>query len=54
MWLCGYRGDFAIDMGRNIIHGSDSVDSAQKEIALWFKPSELAQYTLATEKWNYE
>lgn len=48
------RGDFAIDMGRNIIHGSDSIDSAQKEIALWFKPSELAQYELATEKWTYE
>ncbi|CAO1632845.1 unnamed protein product [Parajaminaea phylloscopi] len=30
------RGDFAIDVGRNICHGSDSVDSAKKEIALWF------------------
>merc|ERR1711928_88982 len=34
------RGDFSIDMGRNIIHGSDSVESAQKEIALWFKVEE--------------
>ncbi|CDW86855.1 nucleoside diphosphate kinase [Stylonychia lemnae] len=30
------RGDLAIDVGRNVIHGSDSVDSANKEIALWF------------------
>lgn len=30
------RGDFSIDIGRNIIHGSDSVESAQKEIELWF------------------
>ncbi|MCO5611764.1 hypothetical protein L7F22_066023 [Adiantum nelumboides] len=29
-------GDFAVEVGRNIIHGSDSVESAQKEIALWF------------------
>ena len=32
------RGDFCIDVGRNICHGSDSVESAQKEIALWFTP----------------
>lgn len=30
------RGDFCIDVGRNIIHGSDSVDAAQREIDLWF------------------
>ena len=35
------RGDFCIDVGRNVIHGSDSVESANKEIALWFKPEEL-------------
>merc|ERR1712198_140918 len=35
------RGDFSIDMGRNIIHGSDSVDSANAEIALWFNVAEL-------------
>jgi nucleoside-diphosphate kinase len=32
------RGDFCIEVGRNICHGSDSVESANKEIALWFKP----------------
>ncbi|KAD3336907.1 hypothetical protein E3N88_32426 [Mikania micrantha] len=30
------RGDFAIDIGRNVIHGSDAVESAKKEIGLWF------------------
>ncbi|KAM9997401.1 hypothetical protein ACTFIZ_010904 [Dictyostelium cf. discoideum] len=35
------RGDFGVDVGRNIIHGSDSVESATREIALWFKPEEL-------------
>jgi hypothetical protein len=30
------RGDFAVEVGRNVIHGSDSVENAQKEIALWF------------------
>ena len=32
------RGDFCIDVGRNICHGSDSVEAAKKEIALWFTP----------------
>nr|1LWX_A Chain A, NUCLEOSIDE DIPHOSPHATE KINASE [Dictyostelium discoideum]1LWX_B Chain B, NUCLEOSIDE DIPHOSPHATE KINASE [Dictyostelium discoideum]1LWX_C Chain C, NUCLEOSIDE DIPHOSPHATE KINASE [Dictyostelium discoideum] len=35
------RGDFGVDVGRAIIHGSDSVESANREIALWFKPEEL-------------
>ena len=39
------RGDFCIDVGRNLCHGSDSVESAKKEIALWFKPEELNVYT---------
>uniref|UniRef100_A0A8C7SMA2 Nucleoside diphosphate kinase n=1 Tax=Oncorhynchus mykiss TaxID=8022 RepID=A0A8C7SMA2_ONCMY len=38
------RGDFCITLGRNIIHGSDSLDSANKEIALWFKPEEMVEY----------
>ena len=40
------RGDYSIDMGRNIIHGSDSVDSANAEIELWFKEGELMDYQL--------
>ena len=39
------RGDYSIDMGRNIIHGSDSVESALKEIGLWFNVEELVEWT---------
>ena len=35
------RGDFSIDVGRNVIHGSDAVESANKEIAHWFTEGEL-------------
>lgn len=48
------RGDFCIQTGRNIIHGSDSVESANKEIALWFKPEELTKYKAAQYGWVYE
>ena len=48
------RGDFCIDVGRNIIHGSDSVENAEKEIALWFKPEELVTYDRSSEGWIYE
>jgi len=39
------RGDFALDVGRNVCHGSDSVESAQREISLWFKKEEVQRYT---------
>merc|ERR1712002_1343545 len=48
------RGDFCIEVGRNIIHGSDSVESANKEIALWFRPEELTSWTQAADSWIYE
>ncbi|KAL6947127.1 nucleoside diphosphate kinase [Hanseniaspora vineae] len=48
------RGDFAIDMGRNVCHGSDSVESAQREIKLWFKDEELVDYPLSGLSWIYE
>ncbi|XP_066432999.1 nucleoside diphosphate kinase A1 [Eleutherodactylus coqui] len=48
------RGDFCIQVGRNIIHGSDSVESAKKEIALWFKPEELTNYESCAKCWVYE
>nr|XP_020464633.1 nucleoside diphosphate kinase B-like isoform X2 [Monopterus albus]XP_020464634.1 nucleoside diphosphate kinase B-like isoform X2 [Monopterus albus] len=47
------RGDFCIDVGRNIVHGSDSVQSANREISLWFKPDELIIYTSCAHKWLY-
>eukprot|EP00056_Hartaetosiga_gracilis_P001487 m.45288 g.45288 ORF g.45288 m.45288 type:complete len:152 (+) comp10662_c0_seq1:2857-3312(+) len=48
------RGDFCVEVGRNICHGSDSVESANKEIALWFGESELNDWTQAAETWVYE
>ncbi|KJE89140.1 nucleoside diphosphate kinase [Capsaspora owczarzaki ATCC 30864] len=48
------RGDYAIDVGRNICHGSDSVESATKEIALWFKAEELNAYTQTIRPQVYE
>ena len=48
------RGDYAIHVGRNICHGSDAVESAQKEIALWFKPEELTSWEPAQNPWIYE
>uniref|UniRef100_A0A452QIL5 Nucleoside diphosphate kinase n=2 Tax=Ursidae TaxID=9632 RepID=A0A452QIL5_URSAM len=48
------RGDFCIQVGRNIIHGSDSVKSAEKEISLWFKPEELVHYKSCAFDWIYE
>jgi nucleoside-diphosphate kinase len=48
------RGDFAIDVGRNVCHGSDSVENAQKEIALWFKDGEVVNWQSAQASWVYE
>ena len=48
------RGDYCIDFGRNICHGSDSVETAKKEIALWFKEGELNNYCCANNSWVYE
>jgi len=48
------RGDFGLDMGRNVIHGADSVESAKREIAIYFKEEELLQYNKALDQWIYE
>jgi nucleoside-diphosphate kinase len=48
------RGDFCIDVGRNICHGSDAVESAEKEIALWFTPEEVSAWTHHSAAWVYE
>ncbi|KAF2455612.1 nucleoside diphosphate kinase [Lineolata rhizophorae] len=48
------RGDFAIDVGRNVCHGSDSVESAKKEIDLWFKAGEIQSWKPAQFDWVYE
>ncbi|KAH8909070.1 NDK-domain-containing protein [Coniochaeta sp. PMI_546] len=48
------RGDFSIDVGRNVCHGSDSVENAKKEIALWFSPNEIVSWKSAQQDWVYE
>ncbi|MFT8321540.1 MAG: nucleoside-diphosphate kinase [Bacillus sp. (in: firmicutes)] len=47
------RGDFGVVMRKNIIHGSDSPESAAREIALFFKAEELIEYQKAANSWVY-
>ncbi|MBC7108525.1 MAG: nucleoside-diphosphate kinase [Methanomassiliicoccales archaeon] len=48
------RGDFAQQTGRNLIHGSDSPESAKREIALFFNDYELQDYKKTIDPWLYE
>ena len=45
------RGDFAISIQNNLIHGSDSAENAASEIALWFQPEELVSFRHADHAW---
>src|SRR5699024_5544395 len=47
------RGDFGLTVGKNIIHGSDSPESAEREINLFFDESELIDYSLINKDWIY-
>ncbi|HLR39320.1 MAG TPA: nucleoside-diphosphate kinase [Jeotgalicoccus sp.] len=47
------RGDFGLTVGKNIIHGSDSLESADREINLFFDQSELVDYSLINKDWIY-
>ncbi|MBX6350478.1 MAG: nucleoside-diphosphate kinase [Clostridia bacterium] len=47
------RGDFALDIQQNLVHGSDSPESAEREIALWFRPDELVAWRRADEEWAF-
>ncbi len=47
------RGDFSCSRGYNLIHGSDSADSAAYEIPLYFSQDEIVDYALADEQWLY-
>ncbi len=52
---CGtIRGDFAQEVGRNVVHGSDSVESAAREIAIYFDEKEVLDYEYLPEKWLFE
>lgn len=48
------RGDYGISIGRNLIHGSDAVETAQREISLWFKEEELVGWEPTVASWIYE
>jgi nucleoside-diphosphate kinase len=48
------RGDYALETGRNVIHASDSPESAKREISLYFDNSEIATYKRIDEQWLYE
>ncbi|XP_040990806.1 nucleoside diphosphate kinase 2, chloroplastic [Juglans microcarpa x Juglans regia] len=48
------RGDLAVQTGRNVVHGSDSPENGQREIALWFKEGEICQWTPAQAPWLRE
>jgi nucleoside-diphosphate kinase len=52
LWLFGLAPHFL--SRSNIIHGSDSVESAKKEISLWFKPEELTAWKPVSNAWIYE
>ncbi len=45
------RADLGLSIGRNVVHGSDSPESATREISLFFKPEEILAYDRAHEKW---
>lgn len=48
------RGDFGVSIGRNLIHGSDAIETAKTEIALWFTPEELVTWQPVVNPWLYE
>ncbi len=48
------RGDYGIDIGRNLIHGSDSPETAAKELSLFFGETELLSYQRALDNWIIE
>ena len=45
------RGDFSLSKQNNLVHGSDSPESATREIALWFNPEELFSHELSGQNW---
>ncbi|SCM24104.1 nucleoside diphosphate kinase b, putative [Plasmodium chabaudi chabaudi] len=47
------RGDFCLEVSRNVVHGSDSVASANREINIWFKAEELIQWKSHSNDWVY-
>ena len=48
------RGDLGLDIGRNLVHGSDSLESAQREVSLFFGDGELLDYERSNDRWIRE
>jgi nucleoside-diphosphate kinase len=48
------RGDLALDIGRNLVHGSDSLESARREVALFFSSEEILDYSRTVDPWIKE
>jgi len=48
------RHDFALEVGRNLTHASDSVENGEQEVALWFKEGELVSWERSNDKWIFE
>ena len=48
------RHDFALEVGRNLTHASDSVENGNKEVALWFKSTELVDWKRDADRWIFE
>ena len=48
------RHDFALEVGRNLTHASDTVENGAKEVALWFKQGELVEWSRAVDTWIFE
>ena len=48
------RHDFALEVGRNLTHASDSVENGEKEVALWFDSAELVDWKRAVDQWIFE
>jgi len=48
------RHDFALEVGRNLTHASDTPENGEKEVELWFKPEELVDWTRAVDVWVFE
>lgn len=48
------RHDFALEVGRNLTHASDTVENGAQEVALWFKREELVAWKRAVDQWVFE
>jgi nucleoside-diphosphate kinase len=48
------RHDFALEVGRNLTHASDTVENGEKEVALWFKQEELVDWRREIDHWIFE